>query len=420
MDKFVIQGGTRLQGSIDVSGAKNGSLALMPTTLLAPGTYHLRNTPNLRDVWTMSRLLGSLGAFCELNGNDLFLDTREIVHFEAPYEHVKKMRASFYVLGPLVARYGIAKVSLPGGCAWGPRPVDLHLKGLEKLGAEIEMEQGYVIAKSDRLTGGKVHFDISSVGATGNVLMAATLAKGGSLITNAALEPEITALARMLVKMGAKIDGIGTTQLEIEGVDTLKPVDEETIPDRIEAATFLIAAAMTGGKIQLNKTNPYHLTSVIAKLEDSGAEIDVNSDSITLEMNQPPIPTDIITAVYPGIPTDIQAQWTSYMLTVDGNSKVTDNIYKDRFKHVPELVRLGASIDVIDNSAIIKGKVPLTGAQVMSSDLRGSACLVLAALVAEGTTEIFRIYHLDRGYEELEKKLNSLGANIRRVKTDIV
>ena len=420
MDKFVIQGGSRLQGSIDVSGAKNGSLALMPTTLLAPGTYHLTNTPNLRDVWTMSRLLGSLGAFCELNGNDLFLDTREIVHFEAPYEHVKKMRASFYVLGPLVARYGIAKVSLPGGCAWGPRPVDLHLKGLEKLGAEIEMEQGYVIAKSDRLTGGKVHFDISSVGATGNVLMAATLAKGGSLITNAALEPEITALARMLVKMGAKIDGIGTTQLEIEGVDTLKPVDEETIPDRIEAATFLIAAAMTGGKIQLNKTNPYHLTSVIAKLEDSGAEIDVNSDSITIEMNQPPIPTDIITAVYPGIPTDIQAQWTSYMMTVAGNSKVTDNIYKDRFKHVPELVRLGASIDVIDNSAIIKGKVPLTGAQVMSSDLRGSACLVLAALVAEGTTEIFRIYHLDRGYEELEKKLNSLGANIRRVKTDIV
>lgn len=420
MDKFIINGGTKLQGTVEVSGAKNGSLALMPATLLAPGTYHLHNTPNLRDVWTMSRLMGSLGAFCELNGNDLFIDTRNITQFEAPYEHVKKMRASFYVLGPLVARYGIAKVSLPGGCAWGPRPVDLHLKGLEKLGAVIELEQGYVVAKSDRLTGGKIHFDISSVGATGNVLMAATLAKGSTLITNAALEPEITALARMLVRMGAKIDGIGTTQLEIEGVDNLKPVDEETIPDRIEAATFLIAAAMTKGKIQLNKVNPYHLTSVIAKLEESGCEIDVNSDTITLEMNADPIPTDIITAVYPGIPTDIQAQWTSYMLLADGTTKITDNIYKDRFKHVPELVRLGADIDIIDNSAIVKGNKTLKGAQVMSSDLRGSACLVLAALVAEGSTELFRIYHLDRGYEELEKKLNNLGANIRRAKTEIV
>ncbi len=420
MDKFVIQGGTKLQGTVNVSGAKNGSLALMPATLLAPGTYHLGNTPNLRDVWTMSRLMGSLGAFCELNDNHLFIDTREITHFEAPYEHVKKMRASFYVLGPLVARYGIAKVSLPGGCAWGPRPVDLHLKGLEKLGAEIELEQGYVIAKSAKLHGGKVHFDISSVGATGNVLMAATLAKGSTLITNAALEPEITALARMLVKMGAKINGIGTSELEIEGVDSLRPVDEETIPDRIEAATFLIAAAMTQGKIELRKTNPYHLTSVIAKLEESGAEIDVNSDTITLEMNQPPIPTDIITAVYSGIPTDIQAQWTAYMLMAEGNSKITDNVYRDRFKHVPELIRLGADIDIIDNAAIVKGGKPLKGAQVMSSDLRGSACLVLAAMAADGNTELFRVYHLDRGYEDLEKKLNTLGANIKRVKTEII
>jgi UDP-N-acetylglucosamine 1-carboxyvinyltransferase len=420
MDKFVIYGGAKLQGSINISGAKNGSLALMPATLLAPGTYHLRNTPNLRDVWTMSRLMGSLGAFSELNDNELFIDTREITQFEAPYEHVKKMRASFYVLGPLVARYGIAKVSLPGGCAWGPRPVDLHLKGLERLGAEIEMTSGYVMAKADKLHGAKIHFDISSVGATGNVLMAAVLAKGNTLITNAALEPEITALARMLVKMGARIDGIGTTQLEIEGVDSLKPVDEDTIPDRIEAATFLIAAAMTQGKIQLNKTNPYHLTSVIAKLEESGAEIDVNSDVISLEMNQAPLTTDIITAVYPGIPTDIQAQWTAYMLMAEGSSKITDNIYKDRFKHVPELVRLGSDIDIIDNSAIVTGGGKLKGAQVMSSDLRGSACLVLAALVAEGTTELHRIYHLDRGYEELEKKLNSLGANIKRVKTEVI
>ncbi len=420
MDKFVIQGGTKLQGTINISGAKNGSLALMPATLLAPGTYHLRNTPNLRDVWTMSRLMGSLGAFCELNDNELFLDTRNINNFEAPYEHVKKMRASFYVLGPLVARYGMAKVSLPGGCAWGPRPVDLHLKGLEKLGAEIDLSSGYVLAKADKLIGSKIHFDISSVGATGNVLMAAVLAKGNTLITNAALEPEITALARMLVKMGAKIDGIGTSQLEIEGVDSLKPVDEETIPDRIEAATFLIAAAMTQGKIQLNKTNPYHLSSVIAKLEESGAEIDVNSDVITLEMNEKPKATDIVTAVYPGIPTDIQAQWTAYMLMADGSSKITDNIYRDRFKHVPELIRLGANIDIIDNSAIVSGVNMLKGAQVMSSDLRGSVSLVLGALVADGTSEIYRIYHLDRGYEELEKKLNNLGANIKRVKTDII
>jgi UDP-N-acetylglucosamine 1-carboxyvinyltransferase len=420
MDKFIIQGGKKLQGSLKISGAKNGSLALMPATLLAPGTYHLMNTPNLRDVWTMSRLMGTLGAFCELNSSDLFIDTNNITKFEAPYEHVKKMRASFYVLGPLVARYGIAKVSLPGGCAWGPRPVDLHLKGLEKLGAEITLEQGYVVAKSNKLTGAKFHFDISSVGATGNILMAAVLAKGTTLLTNCALEPEITALARFLVKMGAKIDGIGTSQMVIEGVNDLKPVDEITIPDRIEAATFLIAAAMTQGKIEITGTNPYHLTSVIAKLEETGAEIDVNADSITLEMNDKPKAVDLITDIYPGIPTDIQAQWTAYMLTADGNSKVTDKVYHDRFKHVPELIRLGADIDVIDNSAIIKGGSKLSGATVMSSDLRGSASLILAALVAEDTTEVLRIYHIDRGYEEIEKKLNSLGANIKRVKTEVI
>ncbi len=420
MDKFVIQGGAKLQGNVRISGAKNGSLALIPATLLAPGTYRLTNTPNLRDVWTMSRLMGSLGAFCELNGNELFVDTRNITSFEAPYEHVKKMRASFYVLGPLTARYGLAKVSLPGGCAWGPRPVDLHLKGLEKLGAEISLEQGYVVSRAEKLKGAKFHFDISSVGATGNVLMAAVLAKGTSILTNSAIEPEITALARMLVKMGAKIDGIGTSILEIEGVDDLKPVDEETIPDRIEAATFLIAAAMTNGKIEIEKVNPYHLTSVIAKLEEAGCIIDVNGDKITLEMEGKPIATDIITQIYPGIPTDIQAQWTALMLTAEGNSKVVDTIYSDRFKHVPELARLGADIDIVDNSAIIQGGRKLSGATVMSSDLRASASLILAALVAEGTTEVLRIYHLDRGYEELDKKLIALGANIKRVKTDII
>jgi UDP-N-acetylglucosamine 1-carboxyvinyltransferase len=420
MDKFIIEGGRRLNGRIKVSGAKNGSLALMPATILSPGTYHLGNTPNLRDVWTMSRLLGSMGLFCELNGNDLFIDSRSINSYEAPYEHVKKMRASFYVLGPLLARYGYAKVSLPGGCAWGPRPVDLHLKGMEKLGAEITLDKGYVVAKCDKLTGAKINLDVSSVGASGNILMASVLAKGTSIITNAAVEPEITALARFLVKMGAKIDGIGTSVLVIEGVDELKPVDEDTIPDRIEAATYLLAAAATQGKLELQQVNPYHLTSVIAKLEETGCKIDVTGDNILIECEGSPSPVDLTTAVYPGIPTDIQAQWTAYMLTVNGTSRVTDTIYHDRFKHVPELQRLGADIEIIENTALINGGKKLTGATVMSSDLRASASLIIAALAAEGTTEVLRVYHLDRGYEAFEEKLNSVGANIKRVKTELI
>lgn len=420
MDKFIIEGGHRLDGTIRISGAKNGALALMPATLLAGGIYTFQNTPNLRDVWTMSRLLGSMGVHCELNGTELFVDSNNITSQEAPYEHVKKMRASFYVLGPLVSRFGYAKVSLPGGCAWGPRPVDLHIKGLQKLGAEIELDNGYVIAKSKRLEGARFHFDICSVGATGNVLMAATLAKGTSLLTNAAVEPEITTLARMLVAMGAKIDGIGTHQLEIEGVDELKPVDWINIPDRIEAATYLIAGAMTKGKVELTNVNPYHISAVIAKLEESGCQIDVNGNDVLLEMNDAPKPVDITTNVYPGIPTDIQAQWMSYMLcTPEGSqSKIVETIYADRFKHVPELTRLGADVEVIDSTAIIHGGKPLRAATVMSSDLRASASLVLAALVAEGRTEVLRIYHLDRGYENLENKLNAIGAHIRRVHTE--
>ena len=420
MDKLVIEGGKRLHGRVTVSGAKNASLAMMPAALLAPGVYHFSNTPNLRDVYTMSRLLGSMGLFCELNGNDLLIDATNITSFEAPYEHVKKMRASFYVLGPLIARFGSARVSLPGGCAWGPRPVDLHLKGLEKLGAEINLEGGYVNAKCDKLKGAKFHFDISSVGATGNVLMAATLAKGTTLLTNAAIEPEITSLARMLVKMGAKIDGIGTSQLEIQGVDSLNAVDFETIPDRIEAATFLIAGAMTNGNIIVENTNPYHLISVLEKLEESGCQIDVTGESIKLEMEGTPKPVDIITSIYPGIPTDIQAQWMAYMLKADGPSKITETIYTDRYKHVPELIRLGADVQIADNVAIIKGGKPLSGATVMSSDLRASASLILAALIAEGETEVLRIYHLDRGYEALEKKLIGLGASVKRVKSELI
>ena len=418
MDKFVIEGGARLNGRVKVSGSKNCAIALMPAAILAPGYYRIHNTPNLRDVWTMSRLLGSMGIFCELNGNELFMDANNITSFEAPYEHVKKMRASFYVLGPLLARFGEARVSLPGGCAWGPRPVDLHLKALEKLGAKIEIEGGYVVAKAEKLHGAKIHFDISSVGATGNALMASVLARGTTRISNAAAEPEITALARMLQKMGAKIDGVGTTILEIEGVETLKSVEEENIPDRIEAATLLIAAAITKGKIALDCSNPYHLAGPLSKLEEAGCEIDVTGNEIKLEMKEDPLPVDITTSVYPGFPTDIQAQWTAFMLKANGNSKITDTIYKDRFKHVPELCRLGADIEIVDNCSIVKGGKHLSGAVVMSSDLRASAALVLAALVAEGRSEILRVYHIDRGYEAIEAKLVSLGANIKRATTE--
>lgn len=418
MDKFIVEGGVRLNGSVRISGAKNAALAIIPAVLLQPGVYRFHNTPNIRDIWTITRLLGAMGIHSELNQNELFVDSTNINSYEAPYQHVKQMRASINVLGPLIARYGKARVSLPGGCAFGPRPVDLHLRGLEKLGASIEIENGYINAHTSGLKGSRFHFDISSVGATENVLSAAVLAKGNTILTNAALEPEVTALAKLLVKMGAKIEGIGTTTLEIEGVDALKAVEDEIIPDRIEAATFLIGAAMTRGKVRLDGVNPYHLTAVIAKLEESGCEIDVTGNTVTIEMNDAPKPVDITTAPYPGFPTDAQAQWVAYMMTADGASRVTDMIYPTRFHHVPELQRLGAKVDVHENTALVQGGHTLSGATVMSADLRASASLILAALVAEGESEILRVYHLDRGYQAIEDKLRSLGATITRVKTD--
>lgn len=418
MDKFIVEGGVRLSGTVRISGAKNAALAIIPAVLLQPGVYRFHNTPNIRDIWTITRLLGAMGIHSELNKNELFVDSTNINSYEAPYQHVKQMRASINVLGPLVARYGQARVSLPGGCAFGPRPVDLHLRGLEKLGATIEIENGYINAHTSGLKGSRFHFDISSVGATENVLSAAVLAKGSTVLTNAALEPEVTALAKLLVKMGAKIDGIGTTTLEIEGVDELKPVEDEIIPDRIEAATFLIGAAMTRGKVRLDGVNPYHITAVIAKLEESGCEVDVTGNSVTLEMKDTPKPVDITTAPYPGFPTDAQAQWVAYMMTADGASRVTDMIYPTRFHHVPELQRLGAKVDVHENTALVQGGHSLSGATVMSADLRASASLILAALVASGRSEILRVYHLDRGYESVEDKFRALGASITRVKTD--
>ena len=418
MEKFVIRGGNKLKGKVRISGAKNGVLAMMPATILCPGVFTLRNVPNLRDVWTMSRLLNDMGIYSELNGDELFIDSRNIHSFEAPYEHVKKMRASFYVLGPLVGRFGKAKVSLPGGCAWGPRPVDLHLKGLEKLGAEISIEGGYVIAKANKLIGTRIHLDVPSVGATGNIMMAAVLAKGTTIISNAAIEPEITALAKFLIKMGAKIHGVGTNILEIEGVETLNQTNEVIIPDRIEAGTMLIAGAITEGTVTIEGCNPYHITSVISKMEEAGCNFEIHEDKVTVQIDGPPKPVDITTAVYPGFPTDMQSQWVAFMLKANGVSKITETIYPDRFKHIPELQRLGAQIEMSDNTAIVYGGKKLSGATVMGSDLRGSAALVLGALIAEGTTEVLRIYHIDRGYESIDRKLRTLGADIERVPTD--
>ena len=416
MDKFVIHGGKKLSGELEISGAKNASLALMPAALLASGTSILENTPELNDVFTMMKLLNHLGVESSFQNHKMELNTKNIISQEAPYEHVKKMRASVSVLGPLLTKFGFAKVSLPGGCAWGPRPINLHIEGLKRMGAQIDLEEGYIIAKSKRLNGAKITFDVSSVGATGNILMAATLAKGTSIINNAAMEPEISNLVEFLIKMGAKINGLGTSTLEIEGVEELSSNKILTIPDRIEAGTLLIAAALTKGKISLlNITNKY-LDSVLAKLEDSGCNILISNNIIHLDGADNGInSSNITTAIYPGFPTDMQAQWTAYMALANGVSTVTDTIYLDRFKHVPELIRLGADINVNENSAVIKGVKKLTGAKVMSTDLRASASLVLAGLAAEGVTEVLRVYHLDRGYQRIEEKLRLLGADIERV-----
>jgi UDP-N-acetylglucosamine 1-carboxyvinyltransferase len=415
LDKFVIRGGRKLHGTITIDGAKNASLALMPAALLAGGTYQLKNTPNLRDVSTMSALLRTMGMLVDLEGHVLTLDTTGVYKHEAPYEHVKKMRASIYVLGPLLARYGEAKVSLPGGCAWGPRPVDLHIEGIKKLGAEVELREGYIFAKAARLTGARIHFDISSVGATGNILMASVLAKGTTVIENAAIEPEITALAHFLVSMGGKIDGIGTNRLEIQGVDELHPTDVETIPDRIETGTFLVAVAMTGGKATLRHVEPEHFRALSAKLDDVGCVLEFSNSSVTITAPESIGSVDATATIFPGFPTDMQAQWTALMAIAQGTAVVTDTIYFDRFKHVPELIRLGADIEVKENAAIVRGVKRLRGAKVMSTDLRASASLILAGLVAEGTTEVLRVYHIDRGYEAIERKLQALGADIERV-----
>ncbi len=416
MDKFVIEGRIPLVGESRVSGAKNASLALIPAALLASGKTVLSNTPRLNDVITMSKLISQLGAECNFNGHDLEIDTSGVNNQEAPYELVKKMRASIYVLGPLLARYGYAKVSLPGGCAWGPRPVDLHIQSMIKLGASIEIENGYIIGKAKKLKGTTISFDRSTVGATGNLLMAAVLASGHTVINNASMEPEITNLIQLLIAMGAKISGITTPILEIEGVDELSPAKIDTIPDRIEAATLLTAAAISNGKITLTNCSPIHLLSPIAKLQEAGTLVKSNGTSVSIDATNIELQSvDVTTSPFPGFPTDMQAQWIALMSVATGVATITDTIYTDRFSHVPELNRLGSSISIKDNSAIVRGVHKLTGAKVMSTDLRASASLILGGLAAHGVTEVLRVYHLDRGYEKLEEKLAALGANITRI-----
>ena len=416
MDSIVINGGKELRGSVLISGAKNAVLPMMAASLLADGVTTISNVPDLRDTRTMASLIEITGAKVQLNYPEISIDGSTVHTLEAPYELVKTMRASFYVLGPILGRFGKAKISLPGGCAWGPRPVDFHLKALEKMGASIKLKEGYVLAEAPRLRGSSIRFDFPSVGATGNILMAAVTASGITQIENAAMEPEIEQLCDMLNLMGGQIEGVGTSYLTIHGVKQLSPVHISVIPDRIEAGTFLIAGALLG-QVSIEKTIPTHLKALLEKLHSSGTQVDVDKDSVTVSSPGQIKSVDLTTAVYPGFPTDLQAQWIACMSIAKGSSVVTDTVYHDRFSHVPELNRLGANIKIEHNSAIVRGVKKLKGAPVMSTDIRASASLILGGLVAEGETTVSRIYHIDRGYEHIVNKFQSLGADIKRIQS---
>ena len=416
MDKLIIKGGRKLSGEVAVSGSKNASLPIFIATLLAPGVHRIGNVPFLRDINTTIKVLETLGAHIEGRGNLVTLDTSNIDNHEATYELVKTMRASVLVLGPLLARLGKARVSLPGGCAIGARPINLHLKGLAALGAEINLTHGYVEARCRRLQGARINFDISTVGGTEQLLMAAALAKGETILENAAREPEIVDLATMLNKMGARIEGAGTDTIRILGVEELQPVDYEVMPDRIEAGTFMVAAAITGGDVRLRNMRLEHLDALVFKLKDAGVEI-VNKENVVRVRGPRKLRSvNIKTRPYPGFPTDMQAQMMALMAVADGASVISENIFENRFMHVAELLRFGADIVVSGNTATVKGVRKLSGAPVMATDLRASASLILAGLAANNTTAISRIYHLDRGYECIEKKLQALGADIERVR----
>jgi UDP-N-acetylglucosamine 1-carboxyvinyltransferase len=416
MDKLLITGGKRLAGEIAISGAKNAALPILCAGLLTADTVQLSNVPHLQDVATMLKLLRQMGLRIEQDGNKVALNGRAIDKLEAPYEMVKTMRASILVLGPLVARFGEAKVSLPGGCAIGSRPVDQHIKGLQAMGAEITIEAGYIHAKAKRLKGTRVMTDMITVTGTENLLMAATLAEGVTILENAAREPEVTDLAHLLVKMGAKIEGIGTDKLVIEGVEQLHGAEHAVIADRIETGTFLCAVAAAGGDVTLTNTRSDILDAALDKLREAGVILTSGPDWIRAQMAARPKALSFRTTEYPGFPTDMQAQFMAINCIAEGSSRVTETIFENRFMHVQELNRLGAAIDIDGHTAVVKGVDKLIGAPVMATDLRASACLVIAALAAQGTTLVDRIYHLDRGYDKMEAKLSAVGADITRVK----
>ncbi|WNG18950.1 UDP-N-acetylglucosamine 1-carboxyvinyltransferase [Cystobacter fuscus] len=420
MDKIVVKGGHPLKGEVTVSGAKNAALPILASALLADGKSVYRNVPDLADVTTMLKVLGTMGCGTgRLTGersDECEVAVEGPIHPEAPYDLVKTMRASVLVLGPLVARFGRARVSMPGGCAIGARPIDQHLKGLKALGADIHLTEGYVEATAKRLRGGTVNFDVITVTGTENVMMAAVLAQGRSVLENCAREPEVEELARVLNKMGARIQGAGTSVITIDGVDGLNPVEHAILPDRIEAGTLMVAAAITAGDVLVRRVVPEHLEPVILKLRETGCTLTTEEGGIRVRAPSVIHSVDVKTAEHPGFPTDMQAQLMGLMTVANGTSVISERIFENRFMHVPELHRMGADITIQGHTAVVKGVRSLSGAPVMATDLRASASLVLAGLRAEGKTEVQRIYHLDRGYERLERKLRDLGADIVRVK----
>lgn len=423
MDKFLIKGETALKGTIPISGSKNAALPLMAATLLADGESTIHRVPRLRDIYTFNSVIQHTGASIEYDEQEhtLRVNPNSITKMEAPYDLVRKMRASFYMLGVLLGRFGRARVSLPGGCAWGPRPVDLHIEGLRALGAEIQLDGGYVIAEAPggRLKGGTFTLNPSSVGATVNILLGAVLAKGETVINNAAREPDAVLLCKTLIQMGAQIDGIGTSTLTVQGVPSLSAFETENAPDRIETGTFMIAGAMhPDSDIVLSGTDYDDLGTFPEYFVKTGARVSRSGNDIIIKAPDTIQPVSVKTQIYPGFPTDLQAQWATLMTQAEGSSVVTDTIYYDRFSYVPELCRLGADMEVEDNHVVINGKTPLTGASVMSTDLRASVSLVIAATMARGESEVLRVYHLDRGYEALEEKLNNVGAQIERIKSE--
>ena len=417
MNKLLIQGGTTLNGQVRISGAKNAVLPILAGTLLCEGTAIVENVPHLHDVTTTVELLGSMGVHVVIDEKlSIEVDSSTIESCVAPYHLVKTMRSSILVLGPLLARFGHAEVSLPGGCAIGSRPVNLHIKGLQDMGAEIEVKNGFIHAKCDRLKGARLVLDMVTVTGTENLMMAATLADGTTIIENAAREPEVVDLANFLIAMGAKIEGAGTDKITIEGVEKLQGSRYRVLPDRIETGTYLVAAAITGGKIMVKDTAPELIDSVIDKLREAGADIEVGEDWISLDMHgKRPKSVNIRTAPYPAFPTDMQAQFVALNTIAEGTATIVETVFENRFMHVQELQRMGADIELEGNTAIVRGVEKLTGAPIMATDLRASASLILAGLVAEGETEVQRIYHIDRGYEIIEEKLALLGAKIQRI-----